>query len=804
MALEWWQVLIKNTLKYSNWRAISGVVSLILWSMIINAQMSIDGFVLDAVTGEALNGAHIYTLHDSSSHITDELGYFSLHVVKPSKQVRFIVSYVGYQVDTFSVHPSRDSLIYIKLRSGLLLNEIEVVRAVGGRNTDRFIQLQTSETTSLPSLTGQTDVLKAFQLLPGVSGGLEGNGGLYVRGGSPDQNLILLDGTPLYYAYHLGGFISTFDPNSIKNTTLYHDYIPSKYSGRLSSVVDVRLKDGGKDRWRKDLNVGLLATSFSANGPLSEKLTISFSVRRTLYDLLANAYLKYIDRQDFTGGYFIFDAHTKLTLSPNPKNRFQLSFYSGLDKSFVRDQSKDIVFREFPDEPFKAMGNNTALWGNTVLALSWNLIPSGSWTFDIFGKYAHFFLTNRSLLDVRSDSRIVLFNDQKLQSKINDFEVSARVKRYFRNDLRSELGVSANLRHFTPFSQTFQLQSEFQTSDTIYSDGTSRSPEFKFYNEWTWDNFIKNFSVKSGASLSLFSIPTKNYWLLDPRFILTYERAAWSLSASYMRLHQFLHFLSNSSNGFPADLWVPSTANVAPQRSSQIWLGAKRSHKSLELSLGIFFKEFNDLIRLRAGEGFFRPGALSTKILDGGGGRAQGLEFLAKKKLDRVNGWIAYTISRNERRFMGFNNNQWFPYLYDRRHDISLVLQYDLSQSITFGGTWIYQSGHPLTFPNFRYLLQTDDLTDRFQNFSRLTTIYDVTAANNVLSRPAHRLDISFEFKRKKGKSLNTWKVGIYNLYNRRNPYYYYIQRAPENGIPQLKQVSIFPILPFFNFHKSW
>ncbi len=777
----------------------------ILCSLDLSAQVSFSGFVLDATTKEALNGAHIYLVEEESSQTANESGYFSLSIPDHSGRVSVITSYIGYRTDTSYFELVRDTLVKINLEAGLQLAQIEVRGSSEKyRSTDHFIRLQTQEISNIPSLTGETDILKVFQLLPGIAGGLEGNGGLHVRGGSPDQNLILLDGTPLYYAYHLGGFVSTFNPASIKNTTIYHDYIPAKFSGRLSSVIDTRLKDGGKDQWRKDLNIGLLATSFSANGPISQKVTASFSIRRTLFDILSNAYLKYIDKQDFGAGYYILDSQAKIKIAPNARNSFYISYYAGVDKSYLRDNAKNITFRELPDEKFNANAENSAAWGNKVIALSWNHIPNGNWALRFDTKYADFFFDDRSLLDVRSPNKIIVANDQRLLSKINDIQLSLDAQKYFGNKITGEIGVALHRRSFTPFRQTIKDINEYQDIDTVYSDGISHSPEYKIYNEWTWDDIIKNVSVKGGCNISLFSVPLRNFLLVDPRLLFNYQRGNWSVSASYMLLNQFLHFLSNSSSGFPADLWVPSTANVRPQRSRQIWLEIKREMKIYELSVGFFSKKFNHLIRLNTGQSFFTPGDLASKLISGGEGKARGLELLLRKHSGRISGWLAYTLSENERQFDGFNNDQWFPYLYDRRHDISLVVKGEISDKISFGGTWMFQSGHPLTFPNFRYQIQSDDLTDRFQSFNHLTDIYDVTSVNNILSRSFHKLDISFEFRRTKKRGTNTWKLGIYNVYNRLNPYYYYIQHAPDNGAPQLKQLSIFPIIPFFNFHKNW
>lgn len=493
----------------------------------------------------------------------------------------------------------------------------------------------------------------------------------------------------------------------------------------------------------------------------------------------------------------------KLRYQHNLKNSFSFSFFTGVDKSYIRQSSSNITLHEFSGETFRGKANTSASWGNSTINLSWSNLPSPKSALVLSLRYARFFFHDRNFLDVSSDEQIIILNEQRLRTTINDLGINLNFKTYHSNFLHGEAGISINSRHFTPFEQGFTSKNKFTDIDTTFSEGQFSSPEYKIHTEWELKDILGKISMKAGASLSSISVDKTNYTYVDPRAIISYDKNGWSISSSYMILHQFLHFLSNSSNGFPADLWVPSTSGVPPQRSQQTWFGISKEKNGYNFSVGVFQKRFTNLIRLKEGQSFFRPGNLSSKVITEGEGIAKGLEVLVKKDVGLTTGWIAYTLSKNDRQFTQINGGNWFPYIYDRRHELSIVMKRELEKNVSFATTWEYRSGHRLTFPGFQYEIQLDDPTDILQSYEGLSTIYDVTTINNARTRAYHKLDISFEFRKKKIKGERTWKIGIYNMYNRLNPYYHFLE-TDKDGSPSIKQISIFPIIPFFNFHRSW
>ncbi len=763
----------------------------------------ITGYVQDSSSGERLIGAHIYVLQDSSSHLSDQDGYFSFLQLGNNLPLKILVRYIGYQADTFSVVP--DSLYFLHISPGVDLSPIHVTTSGIPQTGHEYQRLDAIGIQGIPSISGQTDVLNVFQLLPGVARGGEGTGGLYIRGGTPDQNLILLDGIPIYYAYHLGGFTSSFNPFSVHNTTLYHNYIPPKFGGRLSSVIDIQTVDGDNNNWHKYLTIGILSSSFAANGPIvKDKLMVSLSLRRSPYDLMISGFLKYFEKRNFTGGYYLMDGQIKLKYLFNDRNSITLNYYGSEDKTYLRLSEPTVKIEDDVDETFKYKADAISSWGNQVIGLTWRR-TSDMWVYKTRLSFSSSFFNNGSGISLKSPRRSILELHQSLLSKITETEARYDLSTTLRNNYTLNLGVVSNLKKSRPFDQALLDISENSNIDTTYEVESFSSVELNMFGQLEKSLPKLNLDVKGGVALSLFSVLKARYFYLSPRFIAHYQsNRKWLISMSYQEMMQDLHLLSNSSNGFPADLWFPSTNEIRPQQSRQFWLGSTLFFEDFTLSTGLFCKSFSHLIQLLDGKGLFAIEELSQKLALGGIGRSRGFELQVKREQRKLNGWISYTMSRSERKFAKINRGRWFRSRYDRLHDVAVVINCQINKRVTFGTTFILQSGDPITFPQSKYKIISDDPTDRYQSYDRLSTIYDTESIHNFRTPLYHRWDIAFQFKKKTKKYTRTWKLGFYNVYNKMNPYYYYIDRDHDSGRPKLFSISIFPILPSFSFSKTW
>ncbi len=778
--------------------------ALLVSSFTANTQGFLSGFVIDAISKEHLNGAALSVLGENDGFLSDQVGFFRIPVSKLESDFLVIVQYVGYQTDTF-VLDRTDQVYYLGLAPGVDLNPVVVSSSTVAAVKHEMVTLSARGIQSIPSLLGETDVLNSFQLLPGVGRGSEGSGGLFVRGGTPDQNLILLDGIPVYYAYHLGGFTSSFNPVTVNNVTLYHNYIPARYSGRLSSVIDVRTLDGHPEQWNRSLTIGMLSCSYAFSGPLiKNKLTLSASIRRSPYDLLLNGFLRYLQKEEFTGGYYLMDGQLKLNYRIDSLNNLILNYYGSGDKSYIRGRLTDFDIEEYPDEKFRYQALASSGWGNQLLGVTWRKIGR-SWASNLRVNYSHFYFRTGSNLELKSAERILNKFEQNINSTIDEISSSFDLSRQLGSKNELNVGIEMNYRNNVPLRLGLVNRDRDRNVDTIVGDVNLHSLQTNLFGEWAWripDLFLE---IKSGLNATVFSVRNTTRFNVSPRLIIHFRKQdKWLHSLSYQHHNQPLHLLGNSSNGFPADVWVPGTDLIAPQLADQLWLGTTYFKGDWSISVGAYYKTFRNLIQLKDGKGLFAAEDLIDKLELNGLGRSKGFESQISKKVGRLQGWLSYTLSKSERQFLNLNRGAWFRSPYDRRHDLSLVLNYDFSQKISLGTTFTLLSGNAITFPASQYLLDTDNLTDAYQNSQRLSTIYDVELINNFQTPLYHRLDIAIQFKKKTSKYLRVWKLGFYNTYNRLNPYYYYIDRDQADGRPKLYSISIFPILPSFSFTKSW
>ena len=763
-------------------------------------QLTISGYARDAATGENLIGVAVVAPGTGLGTSTNTYGFYSLTLPAPAPgdSVRLLASYLGYQRLRWAA-PGTGSRTHT-FRLPPLAVELAGAEVIGSREekiaqTTRMgtINVPVSQIKLLPALMGETDVLKVLQLLPGVQSGGEGTSGLYVRGGSPDQNLILLDGTPVYNASHLFGFFSVFNADALNNVELIKGGFPARYGGRLSSVLDISMKEGNTQQFHGEGAIGLIASRLTLEGPI-KKDTASFllSARRTYIDLLVRPLIT-AATDGVTAGYFFYDLNAKLNWKVTGRDRLYLSAYTGYDKFYARTNDQ----REQPGD--YSQNNSNLGWGNLTAGLRWNRVLNNQLFMNTHFTYSKYQFNvgieqedrYHNGTDVRTDKYALryLSNIRDLSLK-TDFDYVPSANHYLR------FGGQYILHSFRPGAS--QVKDNTTALDSrLNSVAHTLASEAAGYLE---DDFraTERLKINAGLRLSGLLVEGKGYAGVEPRlaarYLLTDE---WALKAAYARTTQYIHLLTNSGIGLPTDLWVPATARVAPQRAQQWSVGAARTlrwhDEDYELSLEAYYKPMRNLIEYRQGASFL--GTTDNNWEDkvtSGTGRAYGAELFVQKKSGRTTGWLGYTLAWSNRRFPELNQGQRFPYKYDRRHDASLVIIHQFSPALTLSGTWVYGTGNTVTLSEARYSLGAG-------------TYDDYGSRNGYRMRAYHRLDLDLSKTKKKRWGAVVNSFSLYNAYSHRNPYYIYLDSGSQdqNGNVLKKagyrQISLFPIIPSFS-----
>jgi len=757
---------------------------------------TVHGYIKDAESSEVLIGASIYESASLSASEANQYGFYS--ITMPEDTVALQFSFVGYEPQRVRFFMDHDTVVQVRLTAMPMLEEI----VVEGKQTMPIhesvnmstVTIPVSQIKALPALLGENDVLKVLQLTPGVQSGNEGTSGLYVRGGGPDQNLILLDGTTVYNPTHLLGLFSTFNSDAINRVELIKGGFPARYGGRLSSVIEINTKDGSMEKWKGEGTLGILSSKISIEGPIQkDRTSVILSARRTYLDLLYKPFRDDKKWKDYT----FHDINLKLNHIVNSRNRIYLSAYKGGDR-FASLQTGDagLVYRD-------EVGLK---WRNEIASLRWNRILTPRLFGYLTATYTgyHFESGVSRKENVGSDTWIGR-SDNRASSAIRD--LSARVDFDFSPAPAHLLHFGAGGTHhgFTPgryASYSNAALPEEEVNETMKKVNAVEldayaSDEIKISEAW---------AANAGVHFSGFNVEGQWYTSLQPRVSLRYLLTpTLSVKTSYAAMAQFMHLLTNAGVGLPNDLWVPSTANIKPQQSQQIALGlAKTLKERYELTVETYYKSMRNLVEYKEGASFTTitiDGDVTIdpdknwedKVYSDGHGDAYGTEFFFQKKTGALTGWIGYTLSWNYRQFDELNNGKRFPYKYDRRHDISTALMYAWSERISLSAAWTFGTGNAVTIPEAVY---RDAYTPMYIN-----KYYP--GRNSYRMRSYHRLDISASFKKNKKWGQRFWTVGVYNVYNRMNPFYI---DAPFNGlynyqgVIKFKQHSLFPAIPFVSY----
>jgi hypothetical protein len=779
-------------------------VALVFWApFFVTAQSSptkkskvlhtISGYIRDQYSGETLIGATLTIKGNTKGLTSNQYGFYSLTLSEGVHSI--IASYIGYQTTEFEINLQSDTIINIELTPAGTTSQEVIVTARKRENNLKSTQmgkvtLPIEQIKSIPAFLGEVDLLKVVQLLPGVRNAGEGTAGIYVRGGGPDQNLIMLDDAVVYNTGHLFGFFSIFNSDAIKNVSLIKGGMPAQYGGRLSSVLDISMKEGNNKTFQAEGGIGLIASRVSLQGPIvKDKSSFIISARRTYIDALSKPFIKK-SSQFYGSGYYFYDLNAKVNYRFSNKDRLYLSGYFGRDVFDFSNGKQDLKVN-IP-------------WGNATGTLRWNHVFNNKLfanTTAVYNDYNFTFAALQNNFEI------------KLASGIRDLSFKQDFDYYPVQQHKLKFGLLYTHHRFTPsvvsgkqdsvVFNPLNAQVKYANEGAIYVQD-----DWEINSKWQMNaglrysmfqqvgpNKIYTTDVDGNRTDSLVfgkGKTVKTYGGLEPRLTLRYAiDEATSIKTSVTRNLQYIHLVSNSGTTLPTDLWVPSTYKVKPQISWQYAAGLYKNfnNNKYETSIEVYYKSMDNQIEYKEG---YTPNSLddTENSFVFGKGWSYGTELFINKLKGRLTGWIGYTLSWTWREFPDLNFGEKYPAKFDRRHDLSVVAIYEHTKKWKFSATFIYGTGNATTLPQ-RFYFVGNVLS---QEYSRINQ-YRVPAY--------HRLDLSAILTPKKNanrKWKTEWVFSVYNAYSRQNPYFIYFDQSgsPYDGTLQVqaKQVSIFPIIP--------
>ncbi len=738
------------------------------------------GKVLDDQNSEPLIGATIVVVDSELGTISDIDGTFELKV-PVSENHKIIVSYIGFVSDTILVNHNESSALVIKLSEGVELQEVEISnKGQKARNNYlstrmSYVDLPMSEVNKLPALLSENDVLKAIQLLPGVQSAEGASTGFYVRGGASDQNLILLNDAVVFNPFHAAGFISIFNGDFIDDISIHKAGIPSSYGGRLSSLLNVNTKTPSYNKVKGSAGIGLVTAKLTVELPVvKDKLSILLS-GRGFYSFALFRALASEDLKKDLPQYYFYDAFGQVNWKASKKDEISVFYYNG----------KDLV--AFEDRSTVESTKFNIPWSNTVMG--------GSWKHQFGENIISKLTAYHTKYDFMFGAEYVS-GARNLTTGIRDwgakYNISHVVKKHYLN-----YGVSGNYMNLDP-----KVTKDISAPNTRIADVSSNfSPlHFNVYLNDDW-SISQRFGINYGLRLGLFKESNQYYFNADPKIIGRYnitEKSA--LKASYSYASQFVHMLVNSTATTPLDLWISSTEDIKPQKAHSFSLGWYQNFKEdqFEVSIESYYKRLNNQIEYKEGVDVFSNQAIEDKLLFGNG-RTTGIEFLIRKREGKITGFVGYTLAWAQRQFDELNEGQWFDYKFDRRHDLTIFLSYQITDRWSVSSLFVLGTGHAISTPQDVYF------TPRNQGSGAYTIDYG--ERNSYRLKPFHRLDLSVKYSSKPKRVQSHFKLDVYNVYNRSNAFFVILtsERQGKGGTKaSLREYSLIPILPSISYQLEF
>jgi outer membrane receptor for ferrienterochelin and colicin len=768
-------------------RTVSLAIAFCLFATAFSQKVTLNGYITDKKTGERLFGASVFIGNKNLGTTSNTFGFYSITIPADSVEVSF--SFAGYATIIEKIALLENTTRNIELEYTQALSEVVVTSkkdAIQNRTQMSSIDLPVSMIKSLPAFLGEVDVMKAIQLLPGVQAGSEGSSGIYVRGGGPDQNLILLDGVPVYNVSHLFGFFSVFNADALHSVDVMKGGFPARYGGRLSSVIDIRMKEGNKNEFHGEGGIGLIASRLTIEGPLGKKKKVSYmlSGRRTYLDIFMRPIIKSQTDGETEAGYFFYDLNGKINFNLGKKDHLYLSGYFGNDKFYVNDKYED----NGPNGREKNTFKSGLKWGNITGVARWN----HEFNRKLFGNLTLYF--SRYNFSVSADDKTSSPDGNeryylKYFSGIRDWSARYDVDFLPSPNHYIKAGISGVAHSYKPGAVQSKINSDDFNEDTLI--------KYRFIDAKEIDAYIEDdirISPRLKANLGIhatgFTVNKEFFTSVQPRLSFRYLiNPDLSLKASYVKMNQYIHLLTNSGIGLPTDLWVPVTQRVPPQIAHQAALGIAYDHKSkYEVSVEGYYKTMKNVIEYAEGASYLNATSNWEDKVEIGKGWSYGVEFFVQKKKGRTTGMLGYTLSWTNRKFDNLNDGETYPYKYDRRHDFKVAIVHKISDRIEMSASWIFGTGQALTLPTEVYL-------DAQQ---REIEVYD--KRNDFRMPSYHHFDVNIKFMKKKKWGERAWIISVYNVYNRQNPFFIYRDYDYVRDKPVFRQVSLFPIVPAISY----
>ncbi|MFT3908040.1 MAG: TonB-dependent receptor [Ferruginibacter sp.] len=724
------------------------ILLIVLLPLLSRSQnFTVSGTVKEKSSGETLTGATVSVIEKPKVGVTtNEYGFYSLSLTKGKYTLR--ISFVGRKEELIPIQLDSNIVISINLTDAVSLGEVVIKSTKKNEHITKASMgtevLDMKTAAKIPVVFGEKDLVKTIQLLPGIKNNGEGTNGFSVRGGATDQNLIILDEAPVYNASHMLGIFSTFNSDAIKDATIIKGNSPAQFGGRLSSVLDIKMKEGNNKKYQVSGGLGLISSRLTIEGPIQkEKSSFIISGRRTYADMLAGL------SPDFKGlKMYFYDLNAKANLTINSKNKLFFSGYFGQDELAVSSM----------------FGSK---WGNTTGTLRWNSIISRK----LFSNTSFIYSNYDFNVGFKTDGNTTNYNshirDLNLKQDFTYYPNSKNTIRFGFNVIQHTItptkaegtNIVSTKKGRTGLENAIYAGNSWKAADKITIDYGLR---FSFYNVLGGDtyNVYKDNQLTQSIQLAKGKVG-KTYYNVEPRFSMSYAvNNTTNLKMGYARNTQNLHMMSNSTGGSPTDQWIGNSYNIKPEIADQVSIGYGKllDNNKYELSTEAYYKLMKNQVDYRDGVDINTIPDIEKELLYGKG-RAYGIEILLKKKTGKLTGWVGYTVSKTERQINGINNGEWYNAKQDRTHDLSIVGVYELTKRWTLSGTFIYTTGNAVTFPTGKYILNG-------------MTVYQYGNRNADRMPATHRLDLSATYeKQSKKKFQHSWTFGIYNVYGRQNPF---------------------------------
>ncbi|MBA3665883.1 MAG: TonB-dependent receptor [Bacteroidetes bacterium] len=741
--------------------------------------ITISGYIKDAETGESLIGAGIYSTRTKTGGASNTYGFYSI-TLKKGDSTGLVFSFIGYTAQIKKVVLTQNLELNIKLiPSASNLSEITVQSGRSNKNVETpqmgVMDVSIQNIKELPAILGETDVLKVIQLLPGVQSGNEGTTGFFVRGGNSDQNLVQLDEAVVYNPNHLFGLFSTFNTKALNNVTLIKGGFPAQYGGRLSSILDITMKEGNNQKYTVEAGIGLISSNITIEGPIvKDKASFIISARRTYLDLLIKPFLP----KNISTTYNFYDLNTKINWQVSKRDRLFLSTFSGNDKAGYTEASSI---------------NYGIKFGNSTATLRWNHL-FGQKLFVNTSVIYNTYLLNLSTIQGKFYAQVY--------SAIKDVNGKTEFQYFPSKKHKLLFGANYIYHTFTSSGKSDKLPKDSQVvaiKSNVVPARYATEAALYLSDEYT---ISKRVALNAGIRTPVFIAKNVTYYTWEPRATLKVSLdSTSSLKAAYTVMNQFLHIIPSASASLPFDLWIPSSSITKPQRSEQYAIGYFKNFKenTYETSVEVYYKSMKNQVAFKEGTQLLEQSNIDTSLVFGKGW-GYGTELFIKKNAGRFTGWIAYTLSWTYQQFKNLNYGEKFPFKYDRRHVLSLVGTYKLSERWKLSADFVFSTGGAYTLPSARV-----NLANGGSLYDGVYYMYD--KRNNYRLNPYHRLDIGATYHRQKTlfrskiPVIYEWVFSIYNVYSHRNPYFVYLTVDPLTQEPKAKQVSLLPIIPGVTFN---